>query len=408
MTERNWAGNLQYTAATLAEPASVTELQKLVARSPRVRALGTRHSFSDIADTTGTLVSTARLPNEVGVDTSKNVARISAATRYGVAASAIAQAGRSLHNLGSLPHISVAGAISTGTHGSGTSNGILATAVEAIELVGAAGQEVRIERGDKEFNGAVVGLGAVGVVTSVELALGEHFDVHQEAWYETPWSALLDDPRTLFNSAYSVSVLTHFGSSHLEHVWLKSEVRNDARLPAVTGARRRDPDAVMDANLTEFGSAGPWDQRLPHFRLDMIPSRGDELQSEYYVGLDQARAAVDVLRGLADDIDPILAISELRTVAPDDFWLSGAFERESLSIGFTWKPDAVAVAAATRKIEAALAPLHARPHWGKLHGFRSDDLARVFPRYLDAGELFRRRDPDGKFANAYLIRVGLR
>ncbi|HEX6743430.1 MAG TPA: FAD-binding protein, partial [Solirubrobacteraceae bacterium] len=164
----NWAGNHVYRAAEVHRPATLEQVREIAARAPRVHALGTRHSFSDVGDATE-LVALDAVPAEVDVDRQAGAVTCSAWLRYGELAEALAEHGVALHNLASLPHISIAGAIATATHGSGDANGNLATAVRAVELVTSDGEVLTVARGEPDFDGVVVGLGALGVVARVTL-----------------------------------------------------------------------------------------------------------------------------------------------------------------------------------------------------------------------------------------------
>lgn len=177
----NWAGNVSFGARRFHRPSSVTELRRLVAGSDRVRALGTAHSFNRIADTSGDLVSVAGLPERLEIDPGRRTVTVGAGMRYGELATRLYASGWALHNLGSLPHISVAGACATGTHGSGEHNGGLATAVTSVELVTADGELVTVSRiGDgADFPGMVVGLGALGIVTALTLTVEPTYDLRQ-------------------------------------------------------------------------------------------------------------------------------------------------------------------------------------------------------------------------------------
>jgi xylitol oxidase len=135
---------------------------------------------------------------------------------------------------------------------------------------------------------------------------------------------------------------------------------------------------------------------------------GEELQSEYFVARADAVPALSAVRELAASIDPHLLVTELRTFAADRLWLSGAYERDVLAIHFTWKMDPAGVRGVLPAIEASLRPFHARPHWGKLHLFTAADIARVHPRLQDARRLFALTDPDRRFSNAHLERLGIR
>lgn len=402
--EHNWAGNVAYTAAEITRPTSVDEVRSVVAAAPRVRALGSRHSFNDVADTPGVLVSLEALPADPVLGDGR--VTVSAGVRYGVLASWLAERGLALANLASLPHISVGGAVATGTHGSGDRNGCLSTAVAALEIVGADGESRRVERGEPEFAGSVVALGALGVVTRVTLDVLPAFSVAQAVYPGVPWDAVLDDLDGVFGRGYSVSLFTDWTGDALRQVWVKSL---DAPPEELFGVRpAREPLHMLPgesvAAVTEQGGApGPWLDRLPHFRLGHKPSAGAELQSEYLVPREAAVAALTRMRGLADRVAPLLQVTELRTVAADELWLSGAYGRDVLAVHFTWRLDPAGVGAVLPEIEAALLPLGARPHWGKC--FATTEVAASYPRWADFMALRAHHDPTEKFSNPYLNRL---
>jgi xylitol oxidase len=411
--QTNWAGTHTYEGR-LATPRSIDELQRLIAAAPRARALGTRHSFNDIADS-DLLVSLQDLPADIAIDTDAATVRVASHLPFATVAGAVDAQGLALHNLGSLPHISVGGATATATHGSGLRNGNLSTAVVGLELVTADGGILRIDREDARFPGAVVHLGALGVVTHVALALEPRYDVRQDVYVGVPWDEVLGDPVGIFGAAYSVSVFGHWGVPRTEQVWLKSRLDDDGDLePADTwheGTRatgQMSPVADDSDNTTVQGERGSWHARLPHFRFDRQPSaQGDEIQTEYFVALEDAASALSAVREIADRIDPLLIVTELRTVAADDLWLSTAYGRNSLGIHFTWRNLPAEVTALLPVVEAALAPFAPRTHWGKW--FADAAASDRYPRFEDAIGLMRELDPEGTFRNAYTERVlGLR
>ena len=407
MTLTNWAGNVVFAAGRLHRPVSVPELQELVAGADRLRVLGSGHSFSPIADTTGELVTVAGLPRRVEIDPDAGAVTVSAGTTYGELGAELHAAGFALPNTGSLPHISVAGACATGTHGSGDGNRVLASSVQAVELVGADGGLRTVRRGEDDFAGSVVALGALGPVTALTLDIGPTFAVRQ--WvYEglRPFEAV---PAAL-SSAYSVSLFTRWAGAGFEQAWIKQ--RADAPSPGAdwfgatpaTGLRHmiitEDP-----ANCTQqLGEPGPWHERLPHFRAEFTPSRGDELQSEYLLPRASIVDALHALDGIAERIAAVLHVSEVRSIAADDLWLSPAAGRDSAAVHFTWIADAAAVAPVVADVEAALAPFDARPHWGKVFSTAPDAVRALWPRLPDAERLVRATDPSGKFGNAMLAR----
>ena len=410
----NWAGNLAYRADGVHSPTSVVEVQELVARLPRVRALGTRHSFNTIADSPGgALISLSKLAPEVTIDADAMTVSVTAGTRYGVLAAELQAQGYALHNTGSLPHISVAGATATGTHGSGDRNGILSTAVSAVDLVKADGSLVTVDRSNPELKALGVGLGGFGIITRVVLDIQPTYLVRQDVYRNAPWDTVLEAFDAVMASAYSVSLIGDFGSPVISQLWQKARVESAADghlqpepVPEMLhgGTWYDDADQPPDHALNvRAGIPGPWSERLPHFRLDAPPSAGgDELQTEYFVDRRHAVNALQTLRGLGDRISPHLHATEIRTAADDDLWLSPAYERDSLCIGFTWRKHPTEVMTLLPAIEAALAPYEPRPHWGKLFVLNDDDLARRFPRLPDFLELPTTYDPTGKFTNAFI------
>jgi alditol oxidase len=430
----NWAGNIAFTARRFHQPASLRELQGLVAGSERVRALGTGHSFNRIADTPGDLVSVAGLPKIMDVDAEQATVTISGGLRYGELAGRLHEAGYALRNLGSLPHISIAGACATGTHGSGDANGNLATAVSALQMVTAQGEIVSMSReaGGDQFRGAVVGLGALGIVTSMTLDIVPAFDVRQYVYEDLPpvcddLSDVYEDLppvygdlsgagqagrlAEIFSSAYSVSMFTDWRSSRFRQVWLKRRADEDGAAiapPRWMGALLADsprhpvPGMSPAACTQQMGVPGPWHERLPHFRLDFTPSSGEELQSEYLVPRQHAISALAAIWRIRDQVAPVLQISEIRTVASDDLWMSPCYQRDSVAIHFTWIKDTAAVTAVTAALEDQLSPFEARPHWGKLFSTTPEVVRRLYPRLPDFQQLMRHYDPGGKFRNDFI------
>ncbi|WBB79766.1 FAD-binding protein [Micromonospora sp. WMMD882] len=404
--DRNWAGNVTWSAARRHRPGSVDELRALVAGSDRVRAVGSRHSFNRLADTAGDLVAVDGLPATVEVDPGRGTATVSAGLRYGEVAAHLHEQGYALPNLASLPHISVAGAVATATHGSGVANGNLATSVVALELVTADGGLLRVDRTDDRFAGLVVGLGAYGVVTRVTLAVEPTFDVRQYVRLDLPREAAAE----ALESAYSVSLFTDWRGPRFNQVWRKQRADQAPPPPGWLGTTPADqpchpvPGRPGDVCTGQFGVPGPWHERLPHFRLGFTPSSGAELQSEFHVPRSAGVDALAALDPLADRIAAVLQISELRTVAADRLWLSPQYDRDTLSIHFTWIADASAVAPVLAAVEEALAPFDPRPHWGKVFGLSPATVAASYPRFADASALASALDPTGTFRNDMLDR----
>jgi alditol oxidase len=412
---RNWAGNYTYRAARVRRPETVAEVRELVATLNRVKALGSRHSFNEIADSPEDLISLERLARVVAIDRERRTATVEAGVRYGNLCAELHRAGFALPNLASLPHISVAGACATATHGSGDRNSNLATAVAALELVTADGAVAALSRdGDgDDFRGAVVGLGGLGVVTQLTLDLVPAFELRQEVYEDLPLERLEAHFDDIVASAYSVSLFTYWREARFHQVWLKRRVSDGAanevdleRFGARPATHQRHPiDGLPPRNCTpQLGSPGPWHERLPHFRMEFTPSSGAELQSEYLVPRHHAVAALRTIDGLRDRVAPLLQVSEVRTIAADDLWLSPCYGQPCVGLHFTWVPDWPGVSALLPLLEEQLAPFEARPHWGKLFTTPPERLDALYPRLPDFRDLLRRYDPTGKFRNAFLDR----
>jgi xylitol oxidase len=407
----NWAGNHTYQSTRLHRPTSLDELRAIVARAPKIHALGARHSFSDVADS-AELVTVEGLDQGIEIDRSGNTVTVSASIRYGDLARALDREGLALHNMASLPHISVGGAVATATHGSGDANGNLATAVAALELVTSEGDVVHVSRGDDDFAGMVVGVGALGVVTRLTLDVQPSYLVRQEVFEHLPWDVLYDQFGAVMSSADSVSLFLDYGDD-VGQVWLKTRVAPETPLPllehllgARAAARTVHPVPTLSTeNLTEqLGVPGSWADRLPHFRLEAVPASGAELQSECMVPRSCAVKALQTVRDLAPVIRTHLMVSEIRTVAADDLWLSSAYGTDTLCIHFSWQPDLEAANGLLPLIETALAPFNARPHWGKLFVATAGELESRYERLPDFRRLAERLDPRGAFRNAFLDR----
>jgi len=408
--EQNWSNTHAYQATRLHHPTSIDQVRQIVARATKVHALGARHSFSGVADTTGDLIDVSNIRLEPAFDPHQRTIKVGAGTRYGQLAAFLQAHGFALRNMASLPHISIAGAAATATHGSGDSNGNLATSVAALEVVTAGGDLVEIRRGQRGFSGMVVGLGAFGVVTQVTLDLEPSFQMQQDAFADLPWAELLTNFDAIMAAAYSVSLMTMWSDTTVNRLWLKKRLINGDPshvTPTQFGAKpttQASPGGVnIDDSLTPFGAPGPWSERLCHFRQDCEPGPTAQIQSEYMLPRAQAVAALTQLRAIARRIDPHLIISEIRTIAADDLWLSPSYGHDTVAIHFTWKPDPVAADAITTEIEALLLPLGARPHWGKLMHARAEQIAPLYPRLAEFRRLADEYDPDGKFRNRFLV-----
>ena len=408
----NWAGNVRFRAERLHRPASVPALQRLVARARRVRAIGTGHSFSPVADTNGDLISLAGLPAAVTLDARAATATVSAGLTCGEVARRLHADGYALRNLASLPHIGIAGACATGTHGSGTALGNLATAVAGLTMVTADGDLVTLRRdADRErFPGAVVALGSLGIVTSLILDVVPAYAMRQHVYEGLPLDAACQHLDAILGAAHSVSLFTDWRGPWFTQVWRKELVTGPDQEPAEPrwhGARlatgQRHPIAGLPAASTteQLGIPGPWHERLPHFRPEATPSAGRELQSEYLLPRAVGPAALRAVCDVRHLIAPVLQVCEVRSVAADELWLSPSYPRDTPAIHFTWTDDLAAGSSAIAAAERQLAPLGARPHWGKLFCLGPDAVRPSYRRLPDFGQLMRQYDPAGKFGNEF-------
>jgi alditol oxidase len=406
----NWAANVAFGAQDFHRPSSVAQLQALVARAGQLRVLGAGHSFNDLADSPGTQVSLAGLPPEVSVDSAAGLARVAAGLSYAELASRLDEAGFALRNLASLAQITVAGAVATATHGSGAANQNLAAAVSGLTVVTADGDVVDLCRGDDGFEGAVVHLGALGAVVSLILELVPSFEVSQRVYENLPLTALNDHFGDLMTSGYSVSLFTDWRAPRITQVWIKQrQGRPITQEPWFTATpapaqRHMAPGMSPDTCTGQLGVPGRWYDRLPHFRPELRPGAGDELQSEYLLPVAHAVPALHALDQIRDRLAPVLRTSEIRVVAADQLWLSPSYRQDSVAFHFTWIPDAASVLPVVALTERQLAPFGARPHWGKIFTIPPETLRERYERLPDFLRLMDHYDPAGKFRNAYTAR----
>src|SRR5262245_5462365 len=412
---RNWAGNVNYSTEIVQAAKSVAEVREYVKNTEKLRVLGTRHCFNTIADSKDAFLSLTEMHDEPALDVAARTVTVDANMTYGRLAPWLEQRGFALHNLASLPHISVAGACSTGTHGSGEKNGNLSTAVLGLEMVTASGEVMelssKIDR-DK-LNAAVVGLGALGAITKVTLQVQPTFAARQYVYENMPMEALNAHFDEIEAAGYSVSLFTDWRNKNINEVWVKERLGSgkafEAKsewLGAKLAKKNLHPIAALGAeNCTEqMGVPGPWYERLPHVRMGFTPSAGKELQSEYFVPRRDAVDAIFAVGQLHEKISPHLLITEIRAIAADDLWLSPCYQQDSVAIHFTWQQDWPAVKAVLPEIEGALSPFAVKPHWGKLFTMEPAVLRSRYKKMAEFVELAKKYDPHGKFRNEFLNR----
>ncbi|MEO6014844.1 MAG: FAD-binding protein [Devosia sp.] len=405
---RNWAGNVTFAHQALHTPQSVDEIQSVVRKASKIRVVGSRHSFNDIADTKGDLLSLRHLTGVRRIDPEARTVTIAGGAAYRDFARELDAAGYALANLASLPHITVAGACATSTHGSGSKNPGLASAIASLTLVTANGELVTLSRGDAEFAGAPVNVGALGVVVEITLDIVPRYEARQEVFLDLPFEKLASNFDAIMSSAYSVSVFTSWRGDSVDQVWLKSLGDAPPHSRELHGARWADrnvplnppPGTVAPGDL--LGGNEAWYNRVSHHRVDTIIGAAAELQTEYFIACNDAPAALEILRAMQHEFAPLLQISEIRTIAADQLWLSGFYQRDSVALHFAWYPQIAAVRALLPRIEAALAPFSPRPHWGKLFTMPAAEVKSRYEKLGDFRKLATRLDPDGKFRNAFV------
>jgi xylitol oxidase len=409
----NWAGNLEYSTENLYAAKSFEQVRDFVKKQPKLKVLGSRHCFNNIADSNDAFLSLKPLDEIISLDPQARTVTVDAGITYGQLAPLLDAKGFALHNLASLPHISVAGACTTATHGSGEKNGNLATAVSGLEIITASGDVVKLSRQQDAnfFQGAVVGLGALGVITKITLDIQPTYQMRQYVYENLSFAAMKDHFDDIQASAYSVSLFTDWQNHNFSEVWLKTRTEKGQAFnaqPEFFGAKlatkNLHPIAALSAeNCTlQMGVLGPWYERLPHFRMGFTPSAGKELQSEYFVPRHHAVEAILAVEGLRDQITPHLLITEIRAIAADDLWMSPCYQQPCVTIHFTWKQDWPAVSQLLPVIEKELAPFQARPHWGKLFTMSPQRLHSHYKKLPEFIALTKKFDPNGKFRNDFL------
>ena len=402
---RNWSGTVTFQDASAEYPEDIDSLKQTISSSAKVRARGSAHCFNSIADTNSVSINLEKMPADIQIDKDARTVRVPAGLKYGELATALHERGWAIHNMASLPHISVAGAVATATHGSGAENGNLATSVRSLELVLPDGSTKRISQGDEDFEGYVVGLGLTGVVVNLDLAIEPTFNISQTVYRGMSRETYAANIKEIMSLAYSVSYFTTWAAAGGGEVWAKFKSGTTAPtelFEAYPASSNRHPLPGLNPEpcTEQMGVSGPWHLRLPHFKMEFTPSAGDEIQSEFFVDINDAPAAFASLEKIAPQINEILWVSEIRAIAADQLWMSPHFQRDSIGIHFTWK-KVDAVYEMVKVVESVLAPFKYRPHLGKVFSASPQYLASVMPKMADFKKLINEIDPTNKFGNEF-------
>ncbi|CAN5520924.1 alditol oxidase [soil metagenome] len=395
---RNWAGNFEFQGR-VERALDVATLQALVVTEPRLKPFGMRHSFTQIANTDGVCVDLSAWKG-IEIDASNLTGRVQPGVTYAELGAALRAKGLAVPNYASLPHVTIVGVVMTSTHGSGISNPSLSISFLRMEMVDGAGELVST---DANPSAMTVSLGALGIVTSLELQVVPEFEVFQKVYLEVELSTSFAEFSEVMGCGYSVSLFTDWSNTKHNQLWVKSKSQlPDQLFGKAASLVPCHPVPGMEAeNCTvQLGIPGPSAERLPHFKSEFMPSAGEELQSEFIVERSLAIEAIAAIRALGAEITPLLYVGEIRTVAQDSFWMSPFYERDAVAFHFTWKPEWEAVRLVLAKIEAALPT--PRPHMGKLFTMDPAEVMASYPRSADFGDVVRAFDPEGKFRNPFL------
>ena len=427
MTWRNWAGTVAVTPAEVAAPRDVEEVADVVRRAARtgrqVTAVGAGHSFTPAAEARDVQLRLDRLTGIVAVEPGGRV-RVRAGTRLRDLGTLLAAHGLALENLGDIDVQTLAGALATGTHGTGARFGGLATQVAGLELVRADGAVVRLGEGaGPPVAGAVVGLGALGVVTEVTLRCVPAFTLHAVEDVE-PLGAVLEaldgrvaghDHFELYWFPYTDRCLTKTNTRRAGPPdrplprWrrlLEDEVLSNGVYRAVNEVGRVRPGWVPGLNRLAGRALSRREYDDVSTRVFATRRRVRFVETEYAVPRAAVAAVLAQLRAWVDR-HPEAAVQfpvEVRFAAADDVWLSTAYGRETAYVAVHQFHRAPA-RAYFRAFEAIALDHGGRPHWGKLHGLDAAALAARYPRFSDFRALRDELDPARVFTNRYLRRV---
>lgn len=407
---QNWAKNITFSSQNYIEIENLTQLQKVIESSNRLKVVGTSHSFSEIADTTGTLISLKNLDSEIEIDEKSQTVKVSAGTSYANLAKYLEKNGWALSNLASLGEITIAGAVMTGTHGSGSNNKVLSDSVVAIEMILASGDKFVIDRKDfTQFSGFVVSFGALAVFTKLTLKIVKSFSVKQVVYENIPIQSVLENFNEIFDRPYSASYFSNWSPKNTGQIWMKfldddkyPELQSKAYGGNLALTNQHPVKVNHPGNCTEqMGVSGKWLFRLPHFKLDSSPASGDEVQTEYLVNRIHVQSYINELTKIGEDIAARVYATEIRTISSDDLWLSGAYGRETVGFHFTWKKSSE-VKDFLPVIENILGKYNGRPHWGKLFSTPRAQLIERYPMYEEFRQLIQKYDSGNKFRNKFI------
>ena len=410
----NWSRGQSCAPAEHVRPATRAELSEAVARGRAVRVAGAGHSFSGVVPTDGTLLSLDRLDRVLDVDRDSGLVRAEAGIRLHRLVRELHAHGLALPNLGDIDAQSLAGALVTGTHGTGRKLGNLATSVEAMELVLADGSELTVDGAD-ELRAARIGLGALGVVAAVTLRCVPAFRLHavdrplplDDVLGELDRHVDGDDHFELFTFPHSPIALTRTNNRsdsapsprRPRREWLQDVVLDNHVFGLLSRVARRAPKTIPTLNRLAGRSASQRERVADSFDVFASPRLVRFEEMEYALPREHAVEAMRAARQILERY-PVSFPIELRFSAGDDALLSPAHARDSAYVA-VHVYEGMSYDAPFREVEAVMAEWGGRPHWGKRSFLSAAELAPRYPRWADFAAIRERLDPDGRFVNAW-------
>lgn len=395
----NWGGNFNYSTQNIQYPRSVAEVQQIVKNAGKLRVVGSRHSFSKIADSECTMLSTIGLNKIIGINGSIPSVTVQGGLTYTDLLTSLNTAGFALPNLASLAEISVGGAASTNAHGTGVANQALANHIRSMEIVLANGSLLTIGPNDPRLKGMAAGLGAFGVVTQLELKLVPAFNITTYTYVNMPVQNSYENFAALQNMGFGVLLVNMFTAPdawNIAIVYARSDANNTAMLTSnlfggTLVSQTTQPSYLALLSIAQIGLSG----------VD-----GNEIQTEYFVPISKAVEAIKAVTAVANstNIFPSLATAfVIRTIASDDLWMSEYYGNDTMvAIHFSWQNNVTAVEAVLPQLERAMIPYGARPHWGKMFTMEPEDFLPHYPKVNEFKKLAEQLDPKGKFRNEFL------
>lgn len=425
----NWSGTVAWDDCEVLEPTTIGELQSIIAYSPKVRVIGSAHSFTPLVRSSGrvkpTLLSLRHIPRTWSLDEKKKTVTVDAATTYSELCHALDKTGFALPNTSSLSHFQIAGAIATATHGSsGSRNGRLtrsglADTVVGLEIVGPDGTIRNVNKGHPQFSSSVVSLGMVGVVTRVTLSLVDDYDVIQRVygkWPPTPTGTLSAFLSSLPKTIAQFDSFSAFVKWNVDDFGLLIG-RKQVPRGATDSASTTDPRLITGPIQGFLGQGdfattgvGRWCDKMFLWKNNGSPFVSQpELQIAHFVPFRDVERALHATRKVVSTWGDEVLYCELRAVRGDEHLLSpysaDAPKPDSFSISHSLdaRLGVEKVRQRASELESVLRPYQVRPHWGKLTAMTASDLKEAYGLKLKRfQEVQQQVDPNRKFTNDYL------